>query len=382
MSSAGPGTGGGDAVLRRYFCHQCNRTVTIVPPADGELACSVCHGGFIEEFESQSPNPISSPPLFSFAPAPLPFFPPTSQSPIFLSRSASFDLRHPSDVLSLIGPESGLFRSPSASSDAGVFSSPSSNSEPGPFSSPATGTEPFNPVEFLQRYIETLLSDGANIQIVLEGGDRPIGNLGDYFIGPGLEQLIQQLADNDPNRYGTPPAAKFAVNSLPDFKITEDLLSSDEAQCAVCKDAFEIGEEAKQMPCKHIFHKDCILPWLELHNSCPVCRYELLTDDPDYEQRKGGRNQAPRSTAGTDRIGLSGADGPPGGSGERNAAGQRSSPVERRFTISLPWPFRGLGFQGEASSGGDEQGGAGGGNNESFDGQGASGSERRHEATE
>ncbi|KAL2524244.1 RING/U-box superfamily protein [Abeliophyllum distichum] len=43
----------------------------------------------------------------------------------------------------------------------------------------------------------------------------PIGLLGDYFIGPGLDLLLQHLAKNDPNRYRTTSAQKEAVEALP-----------------------------------------------------------------------------------------------------------------------------------------------------------------------
>lgn len=166
-------------------------------------------------------------------------------------------------------------------------------------------------------------------------------NIGDYFIGPGFEQLIEQLAENDPNRYGTPPASKSAVEALPTIKVDEAMLKSDLAQCAVCKDDFELGTVVKQMPCKHVYHDDCILPWLELHNSCPVCRYELPTDDADYESRGNSRGE------GASR----------GNSGGGDAAGGSGGPriVQRNLTLSIPWLFRGLSESGSDSGGDDAE---------------------------
>ncbi|KVI04436.1 E3 ubiquitin-protein ligase RING1-like isoform X1 [Cynara cardunculus var. scolymus] len=338
--SGGDGVGGGNthgAPPKLYFCYQCNHTVSIrpSPTVSSELFCPDCSGGFLEEYENPNPSSTTPNPFLAFDDD-SPFTPFSTGFPLVFSTTsrgsgaASDDFQSPTDLSALFGgplSRSGSFQNPGE----------------------------FNPFAFLQNYLSTLRAGGANIQFVIENnsdGD-PSGfhlpaNLGDYFIGPGLEQLIQQLAENDPNRYGTPPASKSVVRNLPSIKITDDLLESDYSDCAVCKDSFELHEEAKQLPCKHVYHQDCIIPWLELHNSCPVCRFELPTDDPEYENRScegsvaagGGRNM------GAARSGAASVSGDP----QENP--ETPSNTERRFRISLPWPFTGFGASAETSNSG------------------------------
>jgi len=106
-----------------------------------------------------------------------------------------------------------------------------------------------------------------------------------------MENIINYIMQNDPNRYGNPPASKNAVETLEKIIVNEENLNEIGKEgccdnCSVCKDIFEITQQILKLPCKHIFHDDCIMPWLKERNSCPTCRYELATDDPDYESRR------------------------------------------------------------------------------------------------
>lgn len=46
--------------------------------------------------------------------------------------------------------------------------------------------------------------------------------------------------------------------------------------CAICCQDAEDGDKWMELPCKHIFHQDCVEPWLHNHSgSCPLCREDI-----------------------------------------------------------------------------------------------------------
>ncbi|CAH8390851.1 unnamed protein product [Eruca vesicaria subsp. sativa] len=98
------------------------------------------------------------------------------------------------------------------------------------------------------------------------------------------------------------------------------MMRSQINQCVVCMDEFENGVGVNGMPCRHVYNHDCLIPWLQMHNSCPVCRHELPTGDAEYESRARGGDQG-------------------GGSGERR--------------ISLLFRRHGAGSDSDSGSGSD-----------------------------
>lgn len=108
-----------------------------------------------------------------------------------------------------------------------------------------------------------------DVEDLLHDGEDPFNDGEEHELYDVKLVICMAIGDN---RSGALLALKAAVDSLPLIRISEELLASDSAQCAVCKDSFEFGSSAKQLSCKHLYHAVWILPWLDLRNSCPVCR--------------------------------------------------------------------------------------------------------------
>ncbi|KAF9352186.1 hypothetical protein BGX34_000132 [Mortierella sp. NVP85] len=112
--------------------------------------------------------------------------------------------------------------------------------------------------------------------------------LGDYEHQEFLDNLITQLMDEAgaSGKHGPPPASKSFIRDLPIVLISD--VKRDEA-CIICNENLQENESKAgitKLPCKHIFDRDCIVPWLELHNNCPSCRAEVPSDDPDWIRKK------------------------------------------------------------------------------------------------
>ncbi|KAK4342581.1 hypothetical protein RND71_038397 [Anisodus tanguticus] len=149
----------------------------------------------------------------------------------------------------------------------------------GQFHSPEfQGTVRFRIPEGSQRHVTDM---SASSQVFEQRTDAS-----DYLDARTFEELLEHLAETDGLRRGAPPAAVSVLNNLPHLVVEEDHEQLDNLSCAICKDSLFVGTVVNRLPCSHLYHPSCILPWLASRNSCPLCRYELPTDDLDYEYRK------------------------------------------------------------------------------------------------
>lgn len=72
-----------------------------------------------------------------------------------------------------------------------------------------------------------------------------------------------------------------------------DETDEEQAVCSICLCGYDDNEETLQACDKHVFHKDCILDWLQLPNrtDCPCCRTTIVAEETIYKTVKKLRKQ-------------------------------------------------------------------------------------------
>ncbi|CAM8953376.1 unnamed protein product [Rhodiola kirilowii] len=56
----------------------------------------------------------------------------------------------------------------------------------------------------------------------------------------------------------------------------ERILLPEDAECCICLTSYEDGAELHTLPCNHHFHSSCIVKWLKMNATCPLCKYNIV----------------------------------------------------------------------------------------------------------
>lgn len=102
-----------------------------------------------------------------------------------------------------------------------------------------------------------------------------------------FQQTLDMFNRASVAKKGIPPASDCAISRLPRTRILpndKERYKEDTAECGVCCDRLVDGIIIVRLPCGHIFHINCVVPWLTKHCTCPTCRYEMISNDPCYEK--------------------------------------------------------------------------------------------------
>lgn len=99
------------------------------------------------------------------------------------------------------------------------------------------------------------------------------------FCMPTLIRFLARLQDIGAAKGAT----DAAIDSLPLISITPatfttNLNSAQDATCPICLSEMAVGDEARMLLCKHIFHRKCVDEWLRVNASCPTCRNSIFVD--------------------------------------------------------------------------------------------------------
>lgn len=90
-----------------------------------------------------------------------------------------------------------------------------------------------------------------------------------------LEDLINENLDKEENK---DYRREVIISKLPEFKYkySNKHMKRIDKICAICLNEFKENDRVKMFSCEqHIFHKDCILKWLNNNDICPLCKKSI-----------------------------------------------------------------------------------------------------------
>ncbi|XP_059443403.1 E3 ubiquitin-protein ligase BIG BROTHER [Corylus avellana] len=68
------------------------------------------------------------------------------------------------------------------------------------------------------------------------------------------------------------PTSKYRFKNFFSSKKTRE-------RCVICQMRYKRGDRQIKLPCKHVYHRDCIIKWLNINKICPICNAEVFGEE-------------------------------------------------------------------------------------------------------
>nr|GMC86472.1 E3 ubiquitin ligase BIG BROTHER [Ipomoea batatas] len=116
--------------------------------------------------------------------------------------------------------------------------------------------------------------DGANDQVILEDDIDPDNMTYEELLDLGEAVGTQSRG-----------LSKELIDLLPTSKYKFSWIFSKKRygeRCVICQMKYKRGDRQMNLPCKHVYHSDCVSKWLGINKTCPICNAEVSIDEPSH----------------------------------------------------------------------------------------------------
>ena len=94
------------------------------------------------------------------------------------------------------------------------------------------------------------------------------------YLGLGILSVLVACSARDLIQEAQPPSPPRVPGRS--VVVRRDRSTGEVPNCSICLDEIQRNQPARELPCHHTFHRDCIGPWLQVRNSCPECRAPVV----------------------------------------------------------------------------------------------------------
>jgi hypothetical protein len=99
-------------------------------------------------------------------------------------------------------------------------------------------------------------------------------------IADTMEEIVSEEPFDSPALHLSIPLVRRESFTTTASEFTYGDESTVDHACPICLGGYKKGDMlSASNHCPHMFHKDCILEWLEQHDECPMCRVKMITDN-------------------------------------------------------------------------------------------------------